>query len=117
MPKFASTMPSYLTVSAKEITCGTMMSWKLADDEKATLVMVHLFPSPIATFLEVWLTNFFLLLVASDIYKKLELGPDMAKVSRALNIHPRFREWRWLLSEYREEDGGLPLAKDVERWK
>ncbi|CAL2239415.1 unnamed protein product [Prunus armeniaca] len=49
MPKFASTMPSYLTVSAKEITCGTMMSWKLADDEKATLVMVHLFPSPIAT--------------------------------------------------------------------
>ncbi|CAL9001081.1 unnamed protein product [Prunus brigantina] len=66
-------------------------------------------------FLEVWLTNFCLLLV--DICKKLELGLDMAKVSRALNIHPRFRKWRWLLSEYREEDGGLPLAKDVERWK
>ncbi|BBH05405.1 Serine protease inhibitor SERPIN family protein, partial [Prunus dulcis] len=26
--------------------------------------------------------------------------------------HPlRFREWRWLLSEYREEDGGLPLLR------
>ncbi|CAL2227721.1 unnamed protein product [Prunus armeniaca] len=30
---------------------------------------------------------------------------------------PCFREWRWLLSEYREEDGGLPPAEDVERWK
>ncbi|BBG93947.1 hapless 2 [Prunus dulcis] len=42
---------------------------------------------------------------------------DMAKVHRALNIPLRFREWRWLLSEYREEDAGLPLAEDVESWK
>ncbi|BBN67731.1 hapless 2, partial [Prunus dulcis] len=42
---------------------------------------------------------------------------DMAKVCRALNIPLRFRVWRWLLSEYREEDGGLPPAEDVERWK
>ncbi|BBN70537.1 Serine protease inhibitor SERPIN family protein, partial [Prunus dulcis] len=40
-----------------------------------------------------------------------ELGPDMAKVRRALNIPLRFREWRWLLSEYREEDGSLPLPR------
>ncbi|KAI5313613.1 hypothetical protein L3X38_042789 [Prunus dulcis] len=53
----------------------------------------------------------------SDINKQLELGPDMAKVRRALNIPLRFREWRWLLSEYREEDGGLPPTEDVERWK
>ncbi|CAL8169024.1 unnamed protein product [Prunus armeniaca] len=52
-----------------------------------------------------------------DISKKLELEPDMAKVSRSLNIPQKFREWRWLLSEYRDEDGGLPLAEDVERWK
>ncbi|BBN70567.1 hypothetical protein Prudu_1504S000300, partial [Prunus dulcis] len=25
--------------------------------------------------------------------------------------------WRWLLSEYQEEDGSLPPAEDVERWK
>ncbi|BBH05574.1 hypothetical protein Prudu_017010, partial [Prunus dulcis] len=49
--------------------------------------------------------------------KQLELGPDMAKVRRALNILLRFREWRWLLSEYRDEDGGLPPTEDVERWK
>ncbi|BBG97113.1 hypothetical protein Prudu_006131, partial [Prunus dulcis] len=49
--------------------------------------------------------------------KQLELGPNMAKVRRALNIPLRFREWRWLLSEYREEDGGLPPAEDVKRWK
>ncbi|CAL8095405.1 unnamed protein product [Prunus armeniaca] len=54
---------------------------------------------------------------ADDINKKLELEPDMAKVRRALNIPQKFREWRWLLSEYREEDGGLPPAEDVERWK
>ncbi|CAL9024579.1 unnamed protein product [Prunus brigantina] len=53
----------------------------------------------------------------SDISKQLELGPDMAKVRRALNIPQKFREWRWLLSEYREADGGLPHAEDVERWK
>ncbi|BBH03413.1 Serine protease inhibitor SERPIN family protein [Prunus dulcis] len=41
----------------------------------------------------------------------------MAKVRRALNIPPRFHEWRWLLSGYREEDGGLPPVEDVERWK
>ena len=45
-------------------------------------------------FLEVWLTNFCLLLAVSDISKQLELGPDMAKVRRALNIPLRFREWR-----------------------
>ncbi|CAL2271554.1 unnamed protein product [Prunus armeniaca] len=54
---------------------------------------------------------------ADDISKKLELEPDMAKVRRALNIPQKFREWRWLLSEYREEDGGLPPAEDVGRWK
>ncbi|CAL8115589.1 unnamed protein product [Prunus armeniaca] len=54
---------------------------------------------------------------ADDISKKLELEPDMAKVRRALNIPQKFREWRWLLSEYREEDGGLPPVEDVERWK
>ncbi|CAL2247869.1 unnamed protein product [Prunus armeniaca] len=54
---------------------------------------------------------------SDDISKKLELEPDMAKVRRALNIPQKFREWRWLLSEYREEDGGLPPAEDVERWK
>ncbi|CAL8174062.1 unnamed protein product [Prunus armeniaca] len=53
----------------------------------------------------------------SDINKQLELGLDMAKVRCALNILLKFREWRWLLSEYREVDGGLPLAEDVERWK
>ena len=47
----------------------------------------------------------------------MELGPDMAKVRRALNIPRKFREWHWLLSEYREEDGGLPPVEDVERWK
>ncbi|CAL2271795.1 unnamed protein product [Prunus armeniaca] len=52
-----------------------------------------------------------------DISKKLELEPDMAKVCRSLNIPQKFREWRWLLSEYRDEDGGLPPAEDVERWK
>ncbi|CAL9012003.1 unnamed protein product, partial [Prunus brigantina] len=36
------------------------------------------------------LTNFCLLLVADDISKKLELGPDMAKVHRALNIPQKF---------------------------
>ncbi|CAL9013897.1 unnamed protein product [Prunus brigantina] len=51
---------------------------------------------------------------ADDISKKLELGPDMAKVRRALSIPQKFREWRWLLSEYREEDGGLPPAEDAE---
>ncbi|BBH06837.1 hapless 2, partial [Prunus dulcis] len=64
---------------------------------KGMSVTAHLFPSPIAM--------------------QLELGPDMAKVRRALNIPLRFREWRWLLSEYWEEDGGLPSAEDVERWK
>ncbi|CAL8094058.1 unnamed protein product [Prunus armeniaca] len=54
---------------------------------------------------------------SDDINKKLELEPNMAKVRRALNIPQKFREWRWLLSEYREEDGGLPPAEDVERWK
>ncbi|CAL9000812.1 unnamed protein product [Prunus brigantina] len=48
----------------------------------------------------------------SDISKQLELGPDMAKVGRALNIPLRFREWHWLLSEYQEEDSGLPPAED-----
>ncbi|CAL2239112.1 unnamed protein product [Prunus armeniaca] len=51
---------------------------------------------------------------SNDISKKLELEPDMAKVRRALNIPQKFREWRWLLSEYREEDGGLPPAEDAE---
>ncbi|CAL2230019.1 unnamed protein product [Prunus armeniaca] len=54
---------------------------------------------------------------SDDISKKLELEPDMAKVRRALNIPQKFREWRWLLNEYREEDGALPPAEDVERWK
>ncbi|CAL8131699.1 unnamed protein product [Prunus armeniaca] len=54
---------------------------------------------------------------SNDISKKLELEPNMAKVRCALNIPQKFREWRWLLSEYREEDGGLPPAEDVERWK
>ncbi|CAL2229887.1 unnamed protein product [Prunus armeniaca] len=53
----------------------------------------------------------------SYISKKLKLGLDMAKVHRALNIPLRFHEWRWLLSECREEDDCLPLAEDVERWK
>ncbi|CAL2257061.1 unnamed protein product [Prunus armeniaca] len=53
----------------------------------------------------------------SDISKQLELGPDMAKVCCALNIPLKFREWRWLLSEYREVDAGLSPAEDVERWK
>ncbi|CAL2256654.1 unnamed protein product [Prunus armeniaca] len=48
---------------------------------------------------------------ASNICKKLELGPDMAKVGRALNISPKFHQWRWLLSEYREEVGGFPLPR------
>ncbi|CAL8163991.1 unnamed protein product [Prunus armeniaca] len=61
------------------------------------------------------LTNFCLLLIVSDISKQLELRPDMAKVRRALNISLKFREWRWLLSEYREVDGGLPPTKDVKR--
>ncbi|CAL2271150.1 unnamed protein product [Prunus armeniaca] len=51
---------------------------------------------------------------SDDISKKLELEPDMAKVRHALNIPQKFREWRWLLSEYREEDGGLPPAEDAE---
>ncbi|KAL6283864.1 hypothetical protein ACE6H2_014793 [Prunus campanulata] len=68
-------------------------------------------------YCNVWLTNSYLLLVASSISKQLKLGPDMAKVRRALSIPPKFREWRWLLSEYREEDGGLTTAKDVEKWK
>ncbi|CAL2256930.1 unnamed protein product [Prunus armeniaca] len=49
--------------------------------------------------------------------QQLELGPDMAKVRRPLNIPRKFREWCWLLSEYQEEDGGLPPAEDVKRWK
>ncbi|CAL2270491.1 unnamed protein product [Prunus armeniaca] len=53
----------------------------------------------------------------NDISKQLKLGPDMAKVRHALNIPQKFSEWRWLLSEYREVDGGLPPAEDVERWK
>ncbi|CAL2254385.1 unnamed protein product [Prunus armeniaca] len=51
---------------------------------------------------------------SDDISKKLELEPDMPKVRCALNIPQKFREWRWLLSEYREEDGGLPPAEDAE---
>ncbi|PQQ08781.1 cyclic dof factor 2 [Prunus yedoensis var. nudiflora] len=47
----------------------------------------------------------------NDICKKLNLGPDMTKVQHALNIHIRFREWRWLLNEHRKEVGGLPLLK------
>ncbi|CAL9007615.1 unnamed protein product [Prunus brigantina] len=54
---------------------------------------------------------------ASDISNKLKLEPDMAKVGRALNIPPKFHEWCWLLSEYREEVGGLPPIQDVERCK
>ncbi|CAL8124080.1 unnamed protein product [Prunus armeniaca] len=54
---------------------------------------------------------------ASDISKKLKLELDMVKVGRALNIPPKFHEWCWLLSEYREEVGGLPFVQDVERWK
>ncbi|BBN68060.1 Serine protease inhibitor SERPIN family protein, partial [Prunus dulcis] len=50
-------------------------------------------------------------LVPSPIAMQLELGPDMAKDRRALNIPLRFHEWRWLLSEYQEEDGGLPLPR------
>ncbi|CAL8082890.1 unnamed protein product [Prunus armeniaca] len=53
----------------------------------------------------------------NDISKQLTLGLDVAKVRRALNIPRKFREWRWLLSEYREEDDGLPPVEDVERWK
>ncbi|KAI5316891.1 hypothetical protein L3X38_036598 [Prunus dulcis] len=53
----------------------------------------------------------------NDICKRLDLGPNMAKVYQALNIHARFREWRWLLNKYWEKTGGLPPAKDVERWK
>ena len=63
------------------------------------------------------MTNFCLLLAVNDICKKLRLGPDMAKVDQALNIPLKFREWRWLLSEYRKVAGGLPPAQDVERWK
>ena len=123
MPKFASTGPGCSTVLVKEITLGMTML--------ATLATAHSFLSPTAMvclfaifdalllfeFLEVWLTNFCLLLVVSDISKQLELGPDMAKVRRALNIPRKFREWHGLLSEYRDEDGGLPPAEDVERWK
>ncbi|CAL8991517.1 unnamed protein product [Prunus brigantina] len=47
----------------------------------------------------------------NDINKKLDLEPDMAKVCQALNIHVRFREWRWLLSEYRKKATGLPLPR------
>ncbi|BBH09002.1 Protein kinase family protein with leucine-rich repeat domain, partial [Prunus dulcis] len=49
--------------------------------------------------------------------KQLELGLDMAKVRRALNMPLRFREWRWLLSEHLAEDSGLLPAEDVEMWK
>ncbi|BBH03305.1 Plant protein of unknown function D, partial [Prunus dulcis] len=85
------------TVLVKGITLGMMTCWRSANDGKATYVTAHLFPSPIAM--------------------QLELGLDMAKVRRTLNIPLRFCEWRWLLSEYREEDSGLPPAEDVERWK
>ncbi|CAL8174810.1 unnamed protein product [Prunus armeniaca] len=78
------------------------MCWRSADGGKARLVMVHLFPS---------LTGM------NDISKKLDLQPDMAKVRRALNILERFREWRWLLSEYRKKASDLPYTKDVKRWK
>ncbi|BBN67706.1 hypothetical protein Prudu_159S000600, partial [Prunus dulcis] len=64
---------------------------EVSERRRAMSVTAHLFPSPIAM--------------------QLELGPDMAKVRRALNIPLRFREWRWLLSEYWEEDGGLPLPR------
>ncbi|CAL2247572.1 unnamed protein product [Prunus armeniaca] len=47
----------------------------------------------------------------NNICKRLELRLDMAKVGRAINITLRFREWRWLLSEYQKEVGGLPLPR------
>ncbi|CAL8990808.1 unnamed protein product, partial [Prunus brigantina] len=62
-----------------------------------------------------WLTNFCLLLIVSDISKQLELGPDMAKVRRALNIPRKFREWRWLLSEWKQngpDPDDLPAGQE-----
>lgn len=41
-------------------------------------------------FFDVSLTNFCVLLAIKDITQKLDLGPDMAKVRRALNIPARF---------------------------
>ncbi|BBG97533.1 hypothetical protein Prudu_006695 [Prunus dulcis] len=81
MPKFASTRPSCSTVLVKEITLGMTMCWRSADGGKAMLVTAHLFLSPIAM------------------------------VRRALNIPPRFREWRWLLSGYREKMVVCPLSR------
>ncbi|CAL2276520.1 unnamed protein product [Prunus armeniaca] len=52
------------------------------------------------TYCYVWLTS--LLLIVSDINKQLELGLDMTKVPCALNILLKFREWRWLLSEWKQ---------------
>ncbi|CAL8150727.1 unnamed protein product [Prunus armeniaca] len=52
-----------------------------------------------------------------DISKKIDLEPDMAKIHQAMNIPMKFREWRWLLSEHRSKAGGLPPARDIERWK
>ncbi|KAI5311332.1 hypothetical protein L3X38_000053 [Prunus dulcis] len=52
-----------------------------------------------------------------DIRKKIDLEPDMARIHQAMNIPVKFREWRWLLNEYRRKDGGLPPARDIERWK
>lgn len=57
------------------------------------------------------------MLIKNDICKRLDLGPDMIKVYRALNIPARLHEWRWLLRKYGEKAGGLLPIEDVERWK
>ncbi|CAL2271085.1 unnamed protein product [Prunus armeniaca] len=77
---------------------------KSAEGGKARSAMVRSFLSPTV-------------MIQNDICKKQDLGPDMAKVCWALNIPARIPEWRWLLSEYWEKDGGLLPTKDVEKWK
>ncbi|VVA37391.1 PREDICTED: LOC110760952 partial, partial [Prunus dulcis] len=55
--------------------------------------------------------------LVSKISKRLDLEPNMNKVRQAMNIPPDFREWHWLLSEYRMEECGLPQARAIEIWK
>lgn len=64
-----------------------------------------------------WLTDFYLPFAVSKISKRLDLEPNMNKVRQAMSIPPDFREWRWLLSQYRMEECGLPQARAIEIWK
>lgn len=60
-----------------------------------------------------WLIDFYIPFAVSKISKRLDLEPDTNKVREALSIPPEFREWHWLLSEYRMEECGLPPARDI----